>query len=337
MRQAVRALGKHPGFAVPAILTLALGIGGITAVFSVVNAVLVQPLPYPRSDRLVMLLATFQGGGSFPGVSAPKFTEWQRSADLEDAAAYLIGGVMNLTGRDRAEQIGVGRASSGFFRLFGARFMRGRAFTAEEDRPGGPRVAIISHGFWQRHWGAVEAVGDSLSIDDTIYRIVGVLERGFDAESLSLSMASPPDVWLPLQLEPLSESDAPFFAAARVRDGIALEAARAQAAAAASTLRKVLPAVMPAEAGLTVEPLQTVLVRDVRTPLWLLLFVVGFVLLIVCANTANLSLVRASARQREIAIRLATGATRARIVRQLLAESLALSAMAGALGLALAS
>ena len=285
-----------------------------------------------------MLMFTWQGRGSFPDVSAPKFAEWWRSTEVfEDVAAYRVGGVANLSGGDRPQQLAVARVSAGFFRLFGVPIALGRTFSAEEDQPHGSPVVVISHALWQRQWGSSPAViGAPLRLDDASYTVIGVVDKEFDGSSLALSSTADPDVWLPLQLDPASTSDAPFFAAARIRDGVSLDTARAQTTIAADAVRRTLPAVMPAEAGLTVEPLQTVVVRDVQTPLLLLLLAGGFVLLIICANIANLLLVRASTRSRELAIRMATGATRRRIISHLLSESLTLSMIGGAFGLLIA-
>ena len=338
LRHGLRALRRSPAFALTAVLVLALGIGANTAVFSVVNTVLVKPLPYTDPENIVLLMTTWRGRGSFPAVSAPKLTEWERNTDaFQDVAAYRLGGVMNLTGRDRPEQVSTGQVSASFFRLFGARLASGRGFTAAEDRPNGTRVAVVSHGFWQRQMGAAhDVIGRALALDDDAYTVIGVLEPGFDADSLAAAAGPHADVWVPLQLDPNSDSDAPLLVAARLRAGVTLAVAQAQTDAAAVAVRQRFPAVMPLAAGLTVEPLHSVVVREVRPSLLLLLAAVGFVLLIVCTNTANLLLVRASARRREMAIRLATGASRGRIARQLLTESTLLSVAGGALGFALA-
>jgi putative ABC transport system permease protein len=336
VRYAIRSLRKAPGFSVAALLTLAMGIGATTAVFSVVNSVLLRPFPYPDPDRIVLLMSTLRGHASSLGVSSPRFTVWRQSVTaFQDVAAYQFGGAMTLTNRDRAERITVGRVSADFFRLFGARVAQGRSFTAEEDRPQGARVAVLSAGFWRRQLGAdAHVVGQMLSLDGEPYVVLGILEPGFQAESLSPFVGAPPDVWLPLQVDPHSTSDAfIYIAAARLRSGITLGAAQAQTQLATAAFRRAFPGIMPPDAGLTVETLQTVLVADVRPSLLLLLGAVEFILLMVCANTANLLLVRASVRHREMAIRSATGASRGRIARQLLTESLVLSGAGGTLGL----
>ncbi len=337
LRYALRALRRNRGFAAAAILTTALGIGATSAVFSVVNAVLIAPLPYPHPDRLVVFTGTWRGRGSVPGVSAPKFFELRRAPAFDQTAAYRLGGVTNLTNRPDPEQINIGRVSAEFFGLFGARVARGRTFLLEEDRPNGPPIVVVSDEFWRRHLGASpDAIGQSLALDGVSHSVVGVLDASFDADPLTISLAPRPDAWVPLRLDPASTSDAPFLAAGRLKAGASVALARAQADAAAIAIRRTLPAVMPEDAGLGVEPLHDLYVGEIRPSLFLLLAAVALVLLIVCANIANLLLARASVRQREMAIRLATGANRSRLVRQLLTESLVLSFAGAILGVSLA-
>ena len=338
VRQALRTVRSHQGLTATIVLTAALGIGSTSAVFSLVNAVLVRPLAYPFPDRLLLLMTTWRGRAPVPGLSAPEFFTWRRTTSVfEASAAYRIGGAMTL-GRDgQLQQVNAARVSADFFALFGARAARGRTFTLEEDRPGGPALAVVSDEFWRlRMNAAADALGQRLSLDGQDYDVIGVLEPDFDADALGLSRSPRPDVWVPLQLDPASTSDAPLLAAARLREDASIDVARVQTEAAGAAIRRVLPQVMPEEAGLTVEPLHDVVVRDVRPALLLLLGAVALVLLIVCVNTAHLLLVRAASRQREMAIRLATGASRLRIVRQLLTESLLLSMAGGALGVYLA-
>jgi len=339
LRQAVRAARSHPGLTAAIVLTTALGIGSTSAVFSLVNAVLVQPLSYPTPDRLMLVMATWRGRVPVPGMSAPEFFIWRRTTTaFEASAAYRVGGAMTLSRAGQLEQVNAARVSAGFFALFGARVARGRTFTPEEDRPDGPAVAVVSDGFWRmRMNAAADAVGRRLSLDAQTFEVIGVLAPDFDADALALSRSPQLDVWVPLQLDPASTSDAPFLAAARLRDGTPIDVARAQTEAASLAIRRALPEVMPEEAGLTIEPLHAVIVQEVRPALLLLLGAVALVLLIVCVNVAHLLLVRASSRQREMAIRLATGASRWRVVRQLLVESLLLSLAGGALGVYLAA
>jgi predicted permease len=323
---------------VTVVLTAALGIGAASAVFSLVNAVLVRPLPYPAPDRLLLLMTTWRGREPVPGLSAPEFFAWRQTADaVERAAAYRLDGALTLDLDGRVAQVGAGRVSVDFFALFGARTARGRTFTADEDRPRGPAVVVVSYEFWQRRMNAApDVLGQRLLLDGQPYDVIGVLDSGFDPDPLALSRSLRPELWVPLQLDPESISDAPLLAAARLRSDASLESARAQSGAAAAAIRRALPELMPEEAGLDVQPLHAAAVSEVRPALLILLGAVALVLLIVCVNTAHLLLVRAIARQREMAIRLAAGASRWQIVRQLLIESLVLSLTGGVLGVSFA-
>ncbi len=331
LRFALRSLRKSPGFTCAALAALALGIGANTAIFSVVNAVLLKPLSYPDPDRIVQFLLKAPSGYGV-GASATTFNIWREQTSVfQDVSAYRVGSI-NLTGGANPEQIPMAQVSADCFRLFGAPFIQGRAFTTEEDRPNGGHVAVLNYGFWRRRFaGDLHIMGKVILLGGQPYAIVGVLGPGFDFDS-----DPPPDVWLPFQLDPNSTDQASYFvAAARLKPGVTLAMANAQLALAAAQFRRKFPIVVGVRDGFAVELLQDRFVEDVRSSLLILTAAVGLVLLIACANVANLLLVRAGARRREIAIRAAIGAGRARIFRQLLTESLVLSAAGGALGLLL--
>jgi putative ABC transport system permease protein len=334
LRHSLRLLRQSPAFTAAAVAALALGIGANTAIFSVVNTVLLKPLPYPDPDRLVLFLNT-SPQGSGPGASPTKFNIWrQQTAAFQDVAAFRTTAV-NLT-EGEPEQIAAGHVSADFFRLFGAPMVTGRTFSAEEDRPNGGHVVVLSEGFWRRRFGGdVTVVGRSVSLDDTPHLVLGVVGR-FDTEAFPQGSGGPPEVWLPFQIDPASAMQGHFFVTAgRLKPGITLAAANAQLQLAANEFREKYPKSMGPQNSFGAQPMQEILVRNVRSSLWILLGAVSFVLLIACANVANLLLVRANVRQREIAVRAAIGAGRGRIVRQLLTESVVLALIGGALGLVL--
>lgn len=320
---------KNPGFTLAAVAALALGIGANTAIFTVVNAVLLKPLNYPSADRIVEFLLTSPGGNG-DIASIPKFHIWQQqtSAFKEVAAYDFAGPGFNITG-DHPEQIHGIHVTEGYFRLFGAPVLLGRTFTPQEDAPNGGKVVVLSYGLWQRKFGGdPNVIGRALSLGTDPYTIIGVLGKDYRSDPEA-------DIWLPFQFEHVSTNQGHFFrAAGMLKPGVTLAQANAQMKLAAAAYHRAYPESNPQQ-SFAVEPLRDSIVGDVRNSLLILLGSVGLVLLIACANVANLLLVRATGRKREFAIRAALGASRAQIIRQLLTESVLLSVTGGILGLLL--
>jgi len=330
LRYAVRMLRKSAGFTAVAVAALALGIGANAAIFTVVNAVLLDPLPYPQPDRIMKLGRKFSNGVGY-SISIPKYVAWRRNQAFEAMALYDFGSLgMNLGTSSPPDQIKGAHVSADYFKVFGGSPVIGRGFTDTEDLPKGPQAAVISYGVWQSRFGGDRGiVGRTILLNGTPFPVVGVLPRGFQ----SLPEA---DVLLPMQADPESTNQGHYLTVAgRLKPGVTRASAQAQVTAAGEQFRRDYPKWMDGNEGVAVVPMRDAMVGDVRTALLILSGAVGLVLLIACANVASLLLARASVRQRELAIRGAVGATRARVVRQMLTESMVLAVLGGVLGFAL--
>jgi predicted permease len=333
LKSALRILRQSPGFAATVIAALTLGIAVNVAIFSVVNTILLKPLPIPNQDTLVWPSNTQNGVSVGIFASPAKFFFWRSLTDvLQDVAAFRDN-VMNYTGGDAPEQVEVQQVSESFFRVYGARIILGRSFAPQEDLPGGGNFVVLSHGFWeQRLAGAPDVLGTTLPLSGDRYTVVGVTAPEFDLRDFG----EDPDMWIPFQLDPNSGAQENYFlTGARLAPGVTLAEAQARMEVSAAAFGERFPGALGENAGFTVLPLQEAIIfGDARTGLWVMLGAVGFVLLVACANVANLMLARATGRRQEIAVRLTLGAPRRRIVSQLLAESLLLALVSGGLGLA---
>ena len=333
LRFVFRQLRKSPGFTFVAVLTLALGIGANTAIFSVINAVLLQPLPYPDANR-VMFLNEFSGGTN-TSIAFPDYIDWRRDNTVFEHLAVSRRESRNLSGiaGREPERVGAAFVTANFFKVIGLSPELGRTFTDDEDKVGGPALAVISDRLWQRVFQKDPAVlGHSLSFHNQLYTVVGVMPS---------TMTSPQetDVWFPIMRRSLGWQNRAWhpmmFGWGRLKPGVTLQQARAEMKAIAARLEKQYPETNAGQSAV-VTPLLENLVGDYRKNLALLLGAVALVLLIACANLANLIAVRGAARAREFAIRAAVGATRGQIIRQLLIESLIVAVLGGALGFMIA-
>ena len=324
-----RSLRKTPAFTVVAIIALALGIGATTAILSVVNGVLLRPLPYADSDRLVVLLHD----GKNP-TSPANVVDWKNQTHSFTDIAAADYWSTNLTSGDQPETVLGLRVSSGIFPMLGVPALYGRTFTANEDRTGTEHVAVISYGLWQRRFGADRSiVGHTVSLDGEPFTILGVMPPTFQFAPFWATHA---EIWVPLGLAARASNRGAesLRVFARLRAGVTLEQARSDVAAVTTRLEREYPGT---NKNVTVQTLKHKVVGDIETPLLVLLGAVAFVLLIACANVAHMLLSRSAARQKELAIRTALGATRLRLIAQLLAESVMLAAAGGAAGLLLAT
>jgi putative ABC transport system permease protein len=333
LRYALRQLGRAPGFTAVAVLTLALGIGATSAIFSMVNAVLLRPLPY-REPAELMMLHEARPDGTRNTVSFPNFADWRAQDSAFRALAIVREQQFVLTGGTSPERVPGALVSADFLRVFGLEPVAGRLFAPGEDRAGRDGVAVISYGLWQgRFGGGGDAIGRTLVVDGRSVTVVGVAPAGF-------RYPSDADVWIPVSRDiPDLLSNRGLHAyevVGRLRSGATAEAARARLAALAEHLAREYPATNRGW-GVVVEPLHAALVKDVRPTLLVLFGAVAFLLLIASVNVANMMLARATVRRHELSIRTALGASQGRLVRQLLTESLVIALAGGALGLLLAT
>ena len=335
---------KTPGFTAVAVLVLALGIGANTAIFTVVNAVLLRPLPYPGSDQLVMLWETnprFQIGVDTLPVTHGNFMDWREQNSAFEYVSALGAGRWNLTGAGEPERISGASVSSNFFRLMGIEPKLGRVFRDDEEKPGAGKVVVISHSLWQRRFaGEPDVIGKTMTLDGESCAVIGVAPEGFQfprAKELPyfIGVSTQTDLWRPMTLGDdfvkRTRANHQLCVMAKLKPGVTRERAQSEMTAIAERLEQSYPESNQG-IGVKVVPLSEQVVGNVKAALWVLMGAVVLVLLIACANVANLLLARSSARQKEIAIRTALGASRSRVVRQLLTEALLISLTAAVAG-----
>jgi putative ABC transport system permease protein len=335
LRYAGRGLVKNPGFTAVAMLTLALGIGANTAIFSIVNGVLLKPLPFPAPERLMVMNNSYPAAGLLRASTSPvDHVDYRKHTDLFQEVMSVQTASFNYSGKDRAERWAGAMATASTFPVLGVKPLIGRMFTEDEDKPGNDAVAVLDEGLWRRTFGGREdVVGQTIRLNEKPYQIIGVVPA-------ALGFLAPVEVWVPaaftpLQLTPARRGNQSLMTIGRLADGLSMAQARDRLRAMTDEIRRANPDNYPADSGWSImmTPITELLTGMLAAPLFTLLGAVGFVLLIACANVANLLLARGAGRAREMGIRSALGATRRDLIGQMLAESLVLGTLSGLAGL----
>lgn len=331
LRYAIRTLLKSPGFTAVSILTLALGIGANTAIYSFMDGVLLKPLPYEDPDQIVRVVEK-PPGSPRNAISTLNFLDWQKDSTVFEVMAAQAGGAMTLTGQNEPELLRGARVSAGYFQVFKINAALGRTFLPGEDQPGKERVVVLSHILWRDHFGADKNIlNRTIQLDNQPYTVVGVLSEGSAFDRVGAQ------IWRPLAFEPsnMTRNYHWLTSFARIKKGISLEQARKEMDVIGARIEKDFPDSNKGW-GVVVERYNEIIVGDqMRTTLYILMAATGMVLLIGCANLANLALTRGVAREREVAVRSSLGAGRWRLVRQFLTENILLSILGGAIGIGL--